>query len=239
MDNCKFCNTPLKNTKNTFCNSSCAASFNNTQRPPRTYESKLKLAQKICELQGIEFSGKLKKPTTKNLLIQAKKQNLPYTPIRQCTYCKKYFNYSERKSTTCSDQCFLNVKTKLNYSGKKCEYNGITFDSSWEKELAIYLDTNSIQWLRPSTSLCWFDATGKERKYFPDFYLPKFNLYIDPKNKHVAKLQSEKLNYLKNHYNNILVGSLDEILACLRGLEPPCIQLPFQLVRSQRGYKQS
>jgi hypothetical protein len=47
-----------------------------------------------------------------------------------------------------------------------------------------------------------------------------YDIYLDPKNKQVQVLQEEKLKYLSDNYNNIVVGTIDVIMAYLEGLEP-------------------
>lgn len=220
MKKCKNCNNILRNQSALFCNRSCSATYNNKCRKPRTTESKIKTSKSVCKSMGVEY--KPKAPSKPNPLIRATKNGHPYTKVSQCTYCKKFFDAEKRKSSTCSDRCFIDVKTKLNNRGKKCTYKGITFDSLWEKKVAIVLDSKNIKWNRPEDTLPWFDRKGKQRKYFPDFYLIDHDLYLDPKNKQVQKDQEEKLEYLSENYNNIIVGTLDEILAYLEGVEPSC-----------------
>lgn len=82
------------------------------------------------------------------------------------------------------------------------EYNGIILDSSWELELAKRLDYLNIKWIRPKP-IPWKDLNGVNHNYFPDFYLPLFDLFLDPKNLYVFKLQQEKLKILLSQYNNI------------------------------------
>lgn len=89
-------------------------------------------------------------------------------------------------------------------------YNGVLLDSSWELELAKRLDALSINWIRPDP-LKWKDKNGVEHNYFPDFYLPKYNLYLDPKNPKAYLVQKEKIEILMNTYNNIIIlRTIDE-----------------------------
>jgi len=91
------------------------------------------------------------------------------------------------------------------------EYNGIKFDSSWEVRLAKKLDADNIIWVRPEP-IIYIDKQGLQRHYFPDFYLPDFNLYLDPKNPQAFKVQLNKIECLKTQYNNIIfLCSIDEI----------------------------
>lgn len=76
---------------------------------------------------------------------------------------------------------------------KPCEYNGTVFRSHLERDFAMWLDENNIQWeyekhqyeLLPKTN--YFDATdGKMHTQrsitiLPDFYLPQANLIVEIK----------------------------------------------------------
>lgn len=89
------------------------------------------------------------------------------------------------------------------------EYKGILLDSSWELELAKRLDELGIEWYRPDP-LQWIDENGIKHNYFPDFYLPKYDKYLDPKNKHAIKVQENKLKILFTQYKNIdIIDSLE------------------------------
>lgn len=83
-------------------------------------------------------------------------------------------------------------------------YNGILLDSTWELELAKRLDSISIKWERPDP-LEYKTEDGKTHNYFPDFYLPEYDLYVDPKNPHACNVQSKKLDILLKTYSNILI----------------------------------
>lgn len=89
------------------------------------------------------------------------------------------------------------------------EYKGILLDSSWELALAKRLDELNIKWCRPDP-IPWLDEEGITHNYFPDFYLPEHNRYLDPKNKHAIKVQEKKLKILLTQYKNIdIIDSLD------------------------------
>lgn len=91
------------------------------------------------------------------------------------------------------------------------EYNGVMMDSTWEVRLAKKLDSDHIQWIRPDP-IKYTDLHGKNRHYFPDFYLPKYNLYLDPKNPAAYIAQKEKISVLTKTYDNIIIlRTLDEI----------------------------
>lgn len=89
------------------------------------------------------------------------------------------------------------------------EYKGVLLESSWEYELAKRLDELDIKWFRPDP-IPWVDKDGVTHNYFPDFYLPEYDRYLDPKNKHAIKVQEKKLKILLTQHNNIdIIDSLD------------------------------
>lgn len=87
---------------------------------------------------------------------------------------------------------------------KMIEYNGIMLDSTWELELAKRLDSINVEWIRPDP-IVWVDEQGKSHHYFPDFYLPECNLFLDPKNPQAVRVQQKKLDILLQQYPNIKI----------------------------------
>ena len=86
----------------------------------------------------------------------------------------------------------------------------VNLDSSWEEELAIRLDSINIDWIRPAP-INWIDDDGIRHYYFPDFYLPGFDLYLDPKGPYAFKAQLSKINCLTKQIKNlIIITSLDD-----------------------------
>lgn len=88
-------------------------------------------------------------------------------------------------------------------------------DSSWEERLAKYLDSQNIQWTRPAPIHVTMD---KVRRYFPDFYLPKYDVYLDPKNKHAEKVQKEKLIEVKKIVT-LYYGTVEYLIDIVQSLE--------------------
>lgn len=86
-----------------------------------------------------------------------------------------------------------NVNGRVN----KVNYKGIILDSEWERIFAIWLDEKEIKWERPLTGFKY--QWEGERIYYPDFYLPEYDLYIEVKGytreRDIAKWRS--LNNLK------------------------------------------
>lgn len=55
----------------------------------------------------------------------------------------------------------------------------------------------NIVWFRPAP-IKWVDSKEKSHFYYPDFYLPNKNIYLDPKNTFCMKQDEEKLKVVSN-----------------------------------------
>jgi hypothetical protein len=136
---------------------------------------------------------------------------------------KEYFNSIRGKPGHLQTK---ETKEKLSEIGRKLTYRRlmrhqqlfykkdgtiIILDSSWEVVLAQRLDYLDIDWVRPKP-IPWVDRDGKEHHYFPDFYLPKYNVYLDPKNSIVQEQQKEKIELLLEKYlpNLIIIKTKEE-----------------------------
>ncbi|BES53076.1 hypothetical protein [Aeromonas phage phiWae14] len=82
------------------------------------------------------------------------------------------------------------------------------FDSSWEDALAIRLDDLDVIWTRPDPIPYTLD--GKNHNYFPDFYLPDYDLYLDPKAPYIKVLQKDKLDVISKIINLIIIDSIED-----------------------------
>lgn len=87
----------------------------------------------------------------------------------------------------------------------KSDGTTVLLDSSWERLLAVRLDFLEIEWLRPEIPIEWIDKKGKIHNYFPDFYLPNFDLYLDPKNPFAMVQQKDKLQIIRKTIPNLLI----------------------------------
>jgi hypothetical protein len=155
---------------------------------------------------------------------------------KKCVICKKDYVISKNKTNlqrkTCSENCLLeliskNSRENINCGaraghvlGKKIYHNGILFDSSWELKLAKWLDENKIEWIRDrKLYFKWIDSDNKERRYTPDFFLPKYNLYLDPKNKYIQLLDRYKIKQVrKTHGIKLITGHYDYIIRKIKTL---------------------
>jgi hypothetical protein len=87
---------------------------------------------------------------------------------------------------------------------------GIILESSYEVRVAEILDKLSIEWIKVRHGYIWND-NGKKRRYIPDFYLPKQNIFLDPKNDYLIKKDKQKIDSAMK-LNNIKVAVLSNDL---------------------------
>ena len=101
-------------------------------------------------------------------------------------------------------------KCKKTLPYTKLDGTVVNLDSSYERFVAKFLDDHNIEWERTGI-FEWVDSTGKKHHYFPDFYIPKLNIYLDPKNEYCFEAQKEKIEYIKTHYNNVIFISHENL----------------------------
>jgi hypothetical protein len=91
---------------------------------------------------------------------------------------------------------------------KNIEYNGAILESTFELRTAQILDELDIKWIKVRQGYVW-DDNGKRRRYVPDFYLPDFDVFLDPKNDYLIKKDKRKIESAMS-INNIKVFVLSE-----------------------------
>ena len=161
--------------------------------------------------------------------IQASRRAQPRLPKwveDTCIVCHRSFERKRVKHPkTCSNAaCRFQHKSqslKGNASGKRGgyrprsvqSYNDTPFDSKWEVLLAKRLDELQIPWERDvNRFLSYHDLQGRKRRYYPDFYLPTHDMYLEvkgyatPATKHKMSDASER-----NCIKLVVLSSLNEI----------------------------
>ena len=102
---------------------------------------------------------------------------------------------------------------------KTIEYNGRKLGSKYEYEVAVSLDQYKVKW-NTCERLEYIDPFGKKRTYTPDFYLPEYDIYLDPKNDflinninpHLGFSDIEKISIVeKAHHIKILVLNKNQL----------------------------
>lgn len=217
---CLYCEEVISDKRKKFCNASCSAKFNNNTRQIDSRASNC--LECNAAIQSITCTKKFCTECARKRSRNSTKYGSPYGQKKEifqiCTICNQSFiHYTNKK--TCSEQCRNILRSHLSRQNKNCggetnykryTYKGISFDSSWEMEIAIFLDVHKIKWARSrEIVLYWMDSAGNQRRYYPDFYLEDYNLYIDPKNLYKQQLDREKINYIRKS-ETLIVGNVEE-----------------------------
>lgn len=195
-----------------FCSAKCA----------RGFSSKINRTETNRKI-GNALSGK------KQININRSKK-LPHSKVffHVCVTCMKPFTTMLRR-TTCSIACRDAVRSRNGTLKKRIlfynvfESKNVILQSLWEVDIATWLTELELEWVRPTKPFIWFDATqAKKRTYLPDFFLPKFNLYLDVKNDFKQEQDKDKLRQLKLLFP-LLIGDrvkLKEQVVGAIGFEP-------------------
>jgi hypothetical protein len=132
---------------------------------------------------------------------------------RLCAYTKERREAIGKQSKMLLQTCpeiFKNFG-KVNSINIKYEQKDgkiVNLQSSYEEKVAIELDKYDVKWIRPSY-LKYIDIKGNSRKYFPDFYLIDYDVYLDPKNDYLIKTDIDKINR-SSKQNNVKIFILRE-----------------------------
>lgn len=212
-----------------FCSRSCANSrkLAEEQRAERRANlmnnPNLKLFRKSSEIDEEEAERYNQIRRLGKLKI---KNNYELNP-RKCIICGSTIDYQHRNNKTCCKECrnrlnLLNNADRNFYNSKKGKFDGILFDSTYELAFYIYCKDNNIQCIR-NTEVCFpYIYEDKTHYYYPDFYIPQINTYIELKGRkkdideikirsaieHGAQIKllkeddlHEVFNFIKNKYN--------------------------------------
>ncbi len=176
---CQKCNNPFDAIiKHGYVPKNCSRSCANSRI--RTEETKNKISSTLKDIGRI----------TKILFCECEICKVPYTwnalhrGYKKCCtnpICIKQYRYNVRQGKVGG---FHPNSTRVHRS----VYNRQQMDSGAELAFAKLLDKNNIQWIKNSTI---FFEYLPEKKYYPDFYLPKYNTWIEIKGKKYIRKDDE------------------------------------------------
>jgi hypothetical protein len=84
--------------------------------------------------------------------------------------------------------------------------NTVCLQSTYELTCSEILNSLGIKWIRPK------HLKYGNKKYFADFYLTDFDIYLDPKNDYKAELDKEKIDeVIKENNVKVVVLTLDKL----------------------------
>ena len=211
--NCLNCEKEiLSKSAKKFC-SSCSVSFNNKLRTPRTEESKKKVSESMKTSNKVKLANKLNG-------LKKRKENGIHS-INKCKICGILI----LRRKTCSEECYKELKRQnakeRNFGGHTSKLalfyltkkgKSIYLQSSYELKVAEELDKNNIEWERPKP-LKWEDKNKELHRYYPDFYLSKYNTFLDTKNDFLIIKDEIKINAVRNQNNiKLLILNKDNLI---------------------------
>lgn len=212
---CPICSKVITGTEKTFCSKSCSVTFSNSNRSLASRKKQSEQMKKTFKDNPVMFD---------NFLNSDKTPKFRKISFISCKQCKNFFmikGWESNPRKFCSSECrtISHMNFKKNHHGNKKLFKYINptdkkiviLESTWELKIAEYLDSLNIIWTRPEP-IPWNDHNNKSHLYYPDFYLPKHNLYLDPKNPYVMELDKEKMSIV-NKQIKIIYGSIKELKA--------------------------
>lgn len=107
-------------------------------------------------------------------------------------------------------------------------------DSGAELAFAKLLDSHKIHWIKNSSKYFTFvDSSGKSRKYYPDFYLPDFDFWVEIKGRKYVR-QDDDLRIKAVGENIELMFShelrLPNCIGGSKGIEPLCLHRQCSII---------
>lgn len=188
---CKKCGTQFKTEKGlvNYCSLKC--------RNSRSWNDLDKLKKSIS-------AKKSKKVTEANIKIN-KKRSITASLQTICLHCGEPIHHLKSRPKKYHKECWLKCSGGLNLNSTirhRCLYKGSQMDSGSEKEFAIKCDLNNVHWQKNNT--VFFEYIGvdnRTHKYYPDFYLKEFDMWVEIKGKFYANKDvnlSRKLEAVKN-----------------------------------------
>ncbi len=179
------------------------------------YQHHLSVCQGLTKLEKEALKAKPGRPGHKgsNQFLKAKERGDPIPDHslkgKPSGTKGKYHHtdeFKQRQSINAKKRCLGGWSSR-----KHIMYKGVILHSSYEAQLAQDLDANNIKWTRPAP--VWYtDPKGEKHRYYPDFFLPDYDIYLEPKaewlfehiNKQTSFSELEKLAQVRLE-NNIIV----------------------------------
>ncbi len=217
MNKCLCCNTDTKNLK--FCSRSCSASYNNSQRV-LSEETKAKIAKSV------------KANPTGVILDQTKRgQRISKTPngiFKICEECGLEYNAGQYPSDAksrkyCSVDCAnLNKYHPNSTIVHRTMFENQQMDSGAELVFCKTLNEYKIKWDKNTTIGFPYTYNEKRGLYYPDFYLPEYDIWVETKGQRYiregdearrAAVGKEVILLITNNFKTELPAFISNILS--------------------------
>jgi hypothetical protein len=197
---CKKCNiefTPVKGLIN-YCSLKCR---NGRSWSDGDKMKKSKAAKKSAKvLLANKVTNRNRRPMIERVTTNCLGCNEPI--VHTITVSRKY----HAKCWLKNSGGYRPGSTKKNRS----VYNGYVMDSGAERAFAIRCDELNIEWRKnKSIYFEYNDTTEKLRRYYPDFYLPQFDTWVEVKGKYYKEIDKNFDAKLKCVNNILLIYSTE------------------------------
>jgi len=202
---CKYCGKECKN-KNSLTQHEirCKLNPNRISLPPSNFINYNKSIQ-------------LKERQPSNQYIKAKKEGkilkMSNQTKEKLSKVWKGRHHTEEQKKKISKSMKIAVRkypesfsaSNVNGRVKHYDYNGFKLDGLWELEVAKYLDSKNIKWIKPNNGF-EYEWNNDIHIYYPDFYLPEYNYYIE-----VKGYQRDRDLYKWQSVSNLIIIKRKEI----------------------------
>lgn len=200
---CKHCLVAFPDSSNSVFANHVRWCINNPKRDTYTGRSRTEqlrtpeaLVARRAGISEAHRTGKYVNSHAKRMATRRKNGTLTHTAETRSKLCE-IARMSKHQRVCKSTHAFTDKRGRT-----------FKFDSSWEDALAHRLDDLDIRWERPEP--IQYELDGKVRNYFSDFYLPDYDLYLDPKNSYCCEQQKEKLQQVHKLINLEVITTKDD-----------------------------
>jgi hypothetical protein len=207
---CSFCSKVCKNLNSKSQHERFCHTNPNKELSPFANEE-VRLQIKTNKQNGLSYSNQFTKAKHLGITIGVTQQTKDN--IRRKALGRKHTEETKKKMSISAMKRGIGGVAK----SKRITYNGYNLGSSYELEVAKSLDENQIKWIVPKR-IDYVDPFGKTRTYTADFYLPDYDVYLDPKNDFLINNINPKLGFkdtekieLVQKQNNIRIIILDKM----------------------------
>lgn len=219
MDKCETCGLDHDGSYGSgrFCCVVCARSYASNKLIRSTKKMKCSYCDNIVDID-----------IRSSIVTCTDCKQLRYIKYKKiCPTCSNEYITQKRHQKFCSQSCSNNFPENFEqnriraqnrefggHTSKKSFYyecidgSSVYLQSSYEYTLAKDLDANGILWVRP-TPLLWVDLNNIPHKYYPDFYLIDYDVYLDPKNDYLIVKDEYKITEVSKQ-NNVKVVMLNK-----------------------------
>jgi hypothetical protein len=177
MLNCKYCENERKDLVSLRNHERMCKSNPNRKLTPKNKEfyKTRKNSNQFLKAKELGLSNPIVSEETRSKI--SKKSKNHWTEEKRKAWSEKMKIQAQRNTENHPESY-----SYKNFCGRarKTLYKDEWMHSSWELTFAIWLDENNIKWTK-KVRYFEYEWKGSIRKYFPDFYLPELEKYVEIK----------------------------------------------------------